>query len=135
MTATGCRYPQARKLTPAEIQKLPEDLRSAAAEARELRVTADPFDTIVAAFQDCGYQLKTAWTCPLALPESGKVPRALESYGGTPPAKPTSPTSEDTTNESNSLFNHPARSAHGTGVGAPDHSRGVLAVDASPEAV
>lgn len=39
MTASGCRHPKARKLTLAEIQKLPEDLRSPAAPAEARRTS------------------------------------------------------------------------------------------------
>jgi hypothetical protein len=77
VTASGCRYPKARKLTSAEIQKLPEDLRSAAAETRELHVAPDPFDTVVAAFQACGYQLKNRMDLPFGIAGELKGPQSI----------------------------------------------------------
>lgn len=71
----GCRYPKARKLTAAEIRKLPEELRDAAAETTELNVTPDPPDNVVAAFKACGYRLKGRMDLPFGSVAEMQGPR------------------------------------------------------------
>jgi hypothetical protein len=76
--AQGCRYPKARQLTPAEIQKLPEELRDAAAEAKELDVTPDPLDSVLAAFKKCGYQVKARMDLPFGVAVQLQGPQSVD---------------------------------------------------------
>lgn len=75
--AAGCHYPKARKLTPAEIHKLPEELREAAAEARELDVTPDPLNSVIAAFKACGYQVKMRMDLPFGIATQLRGPQSV----------------------------------------------------------